>query len=256
MTSYVIHWTLEATEDMPSGANDRARAPAGSRADGAAGRRRGANAKAVVLRRRALGLVAGAAAAGFAGWQRYLWRRFLREAADPPGGFARVPAMGDFARASRAGAEEFPWGDLDTDAVAPCGYRKCFFRRRAGVGGEPAAEEGYLVAKECTVGDVDYGYETDLKAWHVARDLEREVGLRHFFLAPPRKVALPAEGVVARLNAVALREEQPDHEYYGNRTKFALCRLTSLRLVVQKVRLAPRPHLIPKVGGLFWEWTV
>ena len=149
----------------------------------------------------------------------------------------------------------FDWDELDTDHAAVCGNRKCFFHGRA-------AGEGYLVAKECLSDRVKFTYLTDLRAWRLAHFLEEQEDMRHFLLEEPRKVALPSAEALSRLNAVTFRNEEPDREYFGNRTEFDLCRLTSLSLIVQKVRIAPWPHLVPrcyftrkrgKGGEFYWH---
>lgn len=136
----------------------------------------------------------------------------------------------------------FDWSNIDTTAAA-CGMRKCFFRSSKKTAPDVRAQqdEGYLVAKQCTK-DAKYDYlDRMMRTWKVTKRLEREESLRHFLLEPPQKVGTPPREYLALLNSVARTPGSKDEneQYYGNET-------SPMNLVVQKVKEAPSPALIPR----------
>jgi len=166
----------------------------------------------------------------------------------------RIMLNNSFAGDSTSISRPFEWTDLDTDRNATCGNRKCFFHRSSTVQtstseGEPS-KEGYLVANECATYKKDEKeYQENYFEWvqyvyNVARRLEREDNIRHFLLEPPQRVALPPLDVVRRLNSIALRNGELDLTFFGNDTKHNTCHSNSV--VVQKVRVAPYPNLVPR----------
>ena len=80
-----------------------------------------------------------------------------------------------------------------------------------------------------------------MRTWEVAKRLEREDNLRHFLLEPPQKVGSPPKEDLAMLNSIAKTPGSKDEneQYYGNET-------SPMNLVIQKVRVAPSPALIPR----------
>lgn len=150
---------------------------------------------------------------------------------------------------------DFDWSVLDTDRNASCGNRKCFYRSRAG----GKTKEGYLVAKECLPDETygGYSYETDLRAWQVVHRLEEKEQMRHFLVGPPLRVTHPVGDALARLNAAAEIDPRLHREFYGRSVRTSRCLTRSL--VVQRVRAAPEPHLVPRCkftdrgrGGTFY----
>ena len=139
----------------------------------------------------------------------------------------------------------FDWSNIDTTEMGACGMRKCFFRastKRAATGTTvQQQDEGYLVAKQCTK-DAKYDYlDRMMRTWEVTKRLEREDNLRHFLLEPPQKVGTPPQKDLALLNSIARTPGSKDEneQYYGNET-------SPMNLVIQKVKEAPSPALIPR----------
>jgi hypothetical protein len=143
----------------------------------------------------------------------------------------------------------FDWNNIDTTEKGACGMRKCFFR--SSKKSAPAAStastaelqqrEGYLVAKQCTK-DAKYDYlDRMMRTWDVTKRLEREDRFRHFLLEPPQKVGTPPKQNLAALNSIAKTPGSKDEneQYYGNET-------SPMNLVVQRVKEAPSPALIPR----------
>ena len=135
--------------------------------------------------------------------------------------------------------QTFDWSSIDTTGMGACGKRKCFFRSST-----PSAahqDEGYLVARQCAK-DAKYDYlDRMMRTWEVVNKLEREDNLRHFLLEPPQKVGTPPKEDLARLNSIAKGpgNKIENEQYYGNET-------SQMNLVIQKVKAAPSPALIPR----------
>lgn len=148
----------------------------------------------------------------------------------------------------------FDWSDVDTNHPALCGYQKCFFQSRtttrqtvnATAGREPLVEEGYLVANTCKGEGVEDYFEAIQRTWNAIQQLEKEpnITFRHFYLEPPYKLHLPSKDVVDRLNSVTLHNKNTTHKHFGENTTYNSC--NSTHVVVQKVRAAPRVHIVPK----------
>lgn len=139
----------------------------------------------------------------------------------------------------------FDWSNIDTTEMGACGMRKCFFRastKKAATGTTAQQKgEGYLVAKQCAK-DARYDYlDRMMRTWEVTKRLERENNLRHFLLEPPQKVGTPPQKDLALLNSIARTPGSKDEneQYYGNIT-------SPMNLVIQKVKEAPSPALIPR----------
>lgn len=153
-----------------------------------------------------------------------------------------VPLSGWSASNSAGNASQpFEWNFLDFTKMGACGVRKCFFRSSsAGSDSDISGmQQGYLVAKrlrEDTYED-DF-FDAMMRTWNVANRLEKEQNMSHFLLQPPQKVKPPPLDILKRVNSLAIRDGHVAEAYYGNGT------LQSL--VVQKVRVAPSPALIPR----------
>ena len=140
----------------------------------------------------------------------------------------------------------FDWSNIDTTKMGACGMRKCFFRatstKKAATGTTTQQQgEGYLVAKQCAK-DAKYDYlDRMMRTWEVTKRLESEDNLRHFLLEPPQKVGTPPQKDLTLLNSIARAPGSKDEneQYYGNET-------SPMNLVIQKVKEAPSPALIPR----------
>lgn len=134
----------------------------------------------------------------------------------------------------------FEWNFLDMTKMGLCGMRKCFFRSRStgSISSTSGTPEGYLVAKHDTK-DAKYDYlDRMMRTWDVANRLEKEQNMSHFLLQPPEKVEPPPLDILKLVNALALPGGKVVDEFYGNGTSHSL--------VVQKVKVAPSPALIPR----------
>lgn len=154
------------------------------------------------------------------------------------------PAQTSNSNATRSNSA-FDWSNIDTTEMGSCGMRKCFFRastKKAATGTTAQQQdEGYLVAKQC-IKDAKYDYlDRMVRTWEVTKRLEREDNLRHFLLEPPQKVGTPPQKDLALLNSIARTPGNKDEseQYYGNET-------SPMNLVIQKVKEAPSPALIPR----------
>ena len=135
--------------------------------------------------------------------------------------------------------QTFDWSSIDTTGMGACGKRKCFFRSSTPTAAHQ--DEGYLVARQCAK-DAKYDYlDRMMRTWEVVNKLEREDNLRHFLLEPPQKVGTPPKEDLARLNSIAKGpgNKNENEQYYGNET-------SQMNLVIQKVKAAPSPALIPR----------
>ena len=137
----------------------------------------------------------------------------------------------------------FDWSNIDTTEMGACGMRKCFFRssKKSVPAAEAQQDEGYLVAKQCSK-DAKHDYlDRMMRTWEVTKQLEQEDNLRHFLLEPPQKVGTPPQKDLALLNSIARTPGNKDEneQYYGNET-------SPMNLVIQKVKEAPSPALIPR----------
>jgi len=164
----------------------------------------------------------------------------------------------------------FNWSDLEMSQRAQCGMHKCFFPSRSRsrkTKGDPSlvGEEGYLVANECTTQNTEKNktyYEIAQDSWNRAQKFKKDydIAFRHFLLEPPQLVSIPSADVIDQMNSIAWRTKtkprSKDAEYYGKTTS-KYCH--SSNIVLQKVKVAPQPYLIPgcffnkRKTGFMWH---
>lgn len=128
------------------------------------------------------------------------------------------------------------WQSLDLEGEIPCGYYKCLFRPKSipNAKGRNADQEpsvAYLIGSNRR----GYQFEAETKASsELARYLQTAFHAKHLYLGPPRKVKISPEA--ARVYSSYSKTKQKRMYWAG---KFA---------TVQKVRIAPEPHILVKAN--------
>ena len=130
------------------------------------------------------------------------------------------------------GSWSFDWNDVVIGDDATCGVFKCYLASKTGA-------TGYLVSRR----DLNKASHTHSAgdAWSFASCLRQRYGLKHFYLAPQRKVRVSKE-VAARLTSmhVTRNSSAPGAYHSSAGTTAHAFQLTGHHvLVVQKVRAAP-----------------
>ena len=143
---------------------------------------------------------------------------------------------------------------LDYDTKAICGGYKCFFRVRNDVD-----NIAYLVSINPIHGD---GYLRLHQAYELAQTLEKEYPqIQHFLLGPPKKLYNLTKEWANQLNSNLIGQQKTVQKWLNsaphndtNKHRYGTRYLPYENINIQKVKLAPNPHLIIGCeGGKFKE---
>lgn len=133
-------------------------------------------------------------------------------------------------------ARLYPWNDMDLTNNATCGVDKCFFRSVRD------KTIGYLVA-----GGGQYEYIKE--AYQLAQVIQTDFNAKHFYLQDVQKVEV-SETFQHLLNGLVYQANR-DLEGWEQEPVFLTDDDVALRsfVAVQKVRVAPEPHLFLALAG-------